>query len=223
MKSIEEQCLELRRKYQYLYLVTRAKKQYIIGSIFIDDQGSKDSYEIEICIPKNFPRQIPLVTEVGSKIPQTYHRNADSLCLEIPLTEWEIYHKDKTLLNYVDNLVFPYLVAYGRFARGDGEPAQHAHGVRGKIDDYSKRFNTNNLVIVLDLLRFLFPRNYREDRLCPCGSQLRLCECHGAILSTLNSTGYNFQADYKEIRSYIENALFLKEEYRSAFLLRPKR
>lgn len=207
MDFIKNQFTALKKKYPYLYLLNEDQRFLIRGTIFIESDGVKDSYEIEISLSPKYPLQIPYAKETGSKIPTDFHHYQDGyLCLEIPFRIWEIFRQEETLLNYVDSLLVPYLFSYTYFKNTGKLPfGERRHGTNGILDDYKDRFKTSYDLIAVDLLRILAEDTYRGHHICPCGSSKKLRNCHGEILLHMKSVGYNFMKDYLMILCELKN------------------
>lgn len=198
---VEAQFLELRQKYSFLFIRKNGDEYTIIGSIFIEKDDIKDRYEIEILVPRGYPFRVPRAKEIGLKIPQNFHHYSDgTLCLEIPLKIHEIFRQKETLLNFVDNLLIPYLYAYSYSLRNGTTPfGEHAHGGEGVLEDYKRRFGILEDHIVLNLLKILAENSYRGHHLCPCGNGKKLRNCHGPCLLEMKRTGFNCLVDFVEI------------------------
>ncbi len=207
MDFIENQFTALKKKYPYLYLLNEDQCFLIRGTIFIESDNVKDSYEIETRLTPKYPSQIPYTKEIGSKILVDFHHYQDGyLCLEIPFTVWEIFRQEETLLNYVDNLLVPYLFSYSCFKNTGKLPfGERRHGTNGILDDYKDRFKTSDDLIIVDLLRILAEDSYRGHHMCPCGSLKKLRHCHGKNLLHMKSVGYNFMKDYLMILCELKN------------------
>ncbi len=202
---IENQCLELREKYPYLFLEKKNGGHCIRGTIFIEKDDIKDRYEVEIQIAADYPKTVPTVKEVGSRIAQTFHHNHDgTLCLEAPLAVHENFRARETLINFVDNLTVPYLYAHSYYLKYGKPPfGEHAHGAEGILADYRNRFQVSEESSVLWLLQILAEDIYRGHHDCPCGSGKKLRNCHGKYLLQLLGIRFNFMKDYLEILGWL--------------------
>jgi hypothetical protein len=203
---IEAQCLELRQRYPYLFLEKRGDEYFIRGTIFIEKDDIKDRYEVEIQINCDYPKKVPTVRETGSKIAETFHHNPDgSLCLEAPLAVYEVFRANETLINFVDNLLAPYLYGHSHYLKHGKLPfGEHAHGAEGILEDYKKRFEITEDSSVLRLIQILAENTYRGHHVCPCGSKKKLRDCHGKYLLWLNKIQFNFMKDYLEILGWLK-------------------
>ncbi|MCL4519851.1 MAG: hypothetical protein M1587_11720 [Thaumarchaeota archaeon] len=71
-----------------------------------------DSYELRIEIPGDFPRDLPKVTETGSKIPRDgdHHVNLDgTICMGSPLRLLVMLSKKPDLVGFAEICLVPYL------------------------------------------------------------------------------------------------------------------
>lgn len=219
---VKKQFLNLKKEHQYLYLKNNEKEYLIVGTIFLEKDNIKDSYEIEIVISNNYPKEIPVVKEIGGKIPKEFHTNLDNtLCLEVPLRVWEIFREEETLSNFVENLVSPFLITFTLFEKTGKAPlGEHKHGAKGLLEDYKKRFNVSQNPLATNLLGILAKKNsYREPFLCPCGSGKQLRKCHGDSISRFMTDSkyseYDFMKDYLNIMLQIINEVL--NQYRDYY------
>jgi len=210
MNLVERQFVDLRKKYQYLYKRNDRASTIIAGTIFFDCNKIKDEYEIEIKVSTSYPKTIPLVCETKGKIPKDWHHNGKYFCLETPFRVWEIFRKQETLLNFVENLVVPYLAYYSYFKNTGDSSKEHSHGARGVLDDYKKRFNIKDDLLAFKLLRILTERDYRGHVPCPCGSGEKLRKCHGKCIQTI-ALDDRFK-DYDFMQDYLRIGIQLKED-----------
>jgi len=220
--TLDEQYLDLRNKYPYLYFFQ--EKDVIKGTIFIEGKEFQDSYEVEIILSPKYPQQLPRARETELKIPDNYHHNMPegTLCLETPFTIHKIFRQNETLLNYVDNLLVPFLHGYSCYSRyGKAPSGEHAHGAEGVLEDYKVYFKVPDDLKALRLLSILAEDNYRGHHLCPCGSNNIIRKCHGSILLEMKTVGYYFMQDYIRIIDYLKKkgvnvSSFVSNKFKSA-------
>lgn len=209
MNLVERQFLDLRKKYQYLYKRNDQASTIISGTMFFDYNNIKDEYEIEINVSANYPKTIPSVCETKGKIPKDWHHNGKYFCLETPFRVWEIFRKQETLLNFIDNLALPYLAAFSYFKDTGDSSKVHSHGARGVLDDYKKCFNIKDDLLAFKLLRILAERDYRGHICCPCGNGKKLRKCHGKCIQTIvlddRFKDFDFMQDYLRIGIQLKN------------------
>jgi len=210
MNLVERQFVDLRKKYQYLYKRNDQSSTIITGTIFFDYNNIKDGYEIEINVSTNYPKTIPSVCETKGKIPKDWHHNGKYFCLETPFRVWVIFRKQETLLNFVDNLIVPYLASHSYFKNTGDSSKEHLHGARGVLDDYKKCFNVKDDLLAFKLLRILAERDYRGHVSCPCGSGEKLRKCHGKCIQTIVLDD-RFK-DFDFMQDYLRIGILLKDE-----------
>ncbi len=140
-----------------------------------------ESFDVELGISLDFPTVLPEVKEVGGQIDSKYEHvfTNGTLCLGIPIEQRRIMYDNPTILRFVDKLVVPYLYGYCYSVKYGSHPfGEAAHGSQGIADYYISSFNLRNCVEALSVVCFLYEFGYRENDQCPCGSDLRVSECH---------------------------------------------
>ena len=209
MNLIERQFIDLRKKHQFLYKRNDQTSTIIAGTILFDYRNIKDKYEIEIDVSSNYPKTIPLVCETKGKIPKDWHHNGKHFCLETRFRVCEIFRKQETILNFVNNLVVPYLYSYSYFKNTGDSSKEHPHGAIGILDDYKKCFNVKDDLLAFKLLRILAEVAYRGHISCPCGSGEKLRKCHGKFIQIIilddRFKNYDFMQDYIEIGKQLKD------------------
>ena len=163
--------------------------QAIIKGVFefiaISPSGIKicDSYSLIMEIPDKFPRDIPLVREVGGKIPRNgkYHINLDeTLCLGSPLHLLLKVSKKPTLKGFTTECLIPYLYAVSHKLKYGGEfPfSELQHGDTGIWDDAVELFSLREPAQAKYALFLLgMKKRCANKHLCPCGCGNRLGKC----------------------------------------------
>lgn len=149
-----------------------------------------DAYHIRIYVPGSFPRGIPVVKELGKKIPNdgNHHVNADgTLCMGSGLRLLSELSKAPTLLGFAERCIVPYLYAISHKLRFGGEFVfgELAHGEKGIVDDYMRLFELSKPDQVPRTLALLGVKKRIANKMpCPCGCGLRLGKCR--LHNTLN-------------------------------------
>jgi len=150
----------------------------------------EDSYQIEVTVPGDFPRDLPRVNETGGRIPSDFHRYGDgSLCLGSPIRLALMLKEGATLSEFTGRCLLPYLFAYsykekyGKLPFGELE-----HGQAGIVDDLRRMFRVDSEVQVLQLLQLAGTQRRKANRPnCPCGSGQRVGKCHHRMLNRLRA------------------------------------
>ena len=140
MIMLEEQLQEILKRFPELKLSKRVNDIVLAGVLNIDcyyeklDERIIDKFNVQIIIPEAFPKKLPIVREVGKKIPLKYgHIYSDGeLCLA---TDQEIritLGYDINLYEWLDKFVIPYFYGYSYFEKYDVMPfGERSHGNKG--------------------------------------------------------------------------------------------
>lgn len=154
-----------------------------------------DAFDLEIEVPAAFPKDLPKVTEIGSRIPRDgeHHVNAtdDTLCLGSPLSLLLKLSRNPTLNGFAETCLVPYLhaVSYKLRHRGPFPFGELAHGAPGVLADYMILFGLQDVEHVRDAVHLLGIKKRHANKLrCPCRCGLRLGRCK------LNSRLKNFRS-----------------------------
>jgi len=204
---VEKQYLELQQKYPYLILNKKENGHIIYGTIFIEKNEIKDQYEVEIYVPYNYPKEIPIPREVSGKIPNKFHHYTNGeLCLETPFRIYKFFYQGGTLYGYTEKLLVPYLFSYSYYLVNNGKLpfGEHKHGGEGILEDYKKDFGDVDDLTVVRLLQILVEDNYRGHKLCPCGKNKKLRNCHGQTILSMKEIQYDFVNDFGLILIWLE-------------------
>jgi len=168
----------------------------------------EDEFELEIEIPPAFPKEVPLVTETGGRIPKKadFHVNeADgTLCLGSPLRLLHLLALEPTLTGFADKCLVPYLFAQSLKLAGSASFAfgELEHGLPGMLDDYVALFGVKNIRQAVEALRLLGMKKRCANKVeCPCGCRKRLGRCP-------------FNAKLREFRTVAPRPWF-RSEYRA--------
>lgn len=142
-----------------------------------------DSFEIEIVVPPDFPESVPVIKELGERIPRRddNHLNcAGELCLGSPLRLLVMLSEEPTLTGFAEKCIIPYLFATSRRLATGGEFAfgELEHGPDGLLQDYALLFGVDSPVKAMGVLRILaLKKRVGNKRHCPCGCGRRVTKC----------------------------------------------
>ena len=192
---------ELQERYEGLSLLRTDPDTFIVkGKLAFNAQYNgvsiEDEYEVEIIIPQDYPAIPPTVKEVGGKIPKDFHHYPDdTLCLGAPLEVKKKFHEQRSLLGFVENLLTHFLYGYNFKERyGEMPFGELPHGAEGILTYYRELFDVDNDHAVLGFLTILADDDYRGHIMCPCGSNIKLRNCHGKLILELK--GFQKQRNY---------------------------
>lgn len=145
--------------------------------------GLTDRYELRMCFPQIFPRALPMIYEVGGRIPRdgNHHVNPDgSLCLGSRLRILFNISEAPTLVGFAETCLVPYLFAVSyKLTHGGNFPfGELTHGLPGELMDYAELFGLKTPDQASTALKYLGMKKRRANKMpCPCGCRLRLGRC----------------------------------------------
>ncbi|WAC06750.1 MAG: hypothetical protein OS130_10880 [Thermodesulfobacteriota bacterium] len=153
------------------------------------DKKSLDRYSIKITFLKDYPKSIPIVEEVGGRIPRTLDRHMNEkgeACLFLPEQRSEIWPIGSTFLEFLNCPVHNFFLGQSLVERGEAWPfGVWDHGVRGIRDYYVQLFGTEDMDIVIKFMLFIIAPKIKGHWPCPCGNGKRLRGCHFPFLLEL--------------------------------------
>jgi hypothetical protein len=153
-------------------------------------ENFKDTFNLEINFPPDYPEKSPLVKELDSKIPATFHRNPDGcLCLCAPAEQYLVFSKEPTLENYIKNLLDPYLLSWLWYERFNEMPwGERSHGSIGLLESYQELMGLINSKETAFLITKFITNKIGRNDICPCGSGLSFKKCHRKIIFKLENS-----------------------------------
>lgn len=153
-----------------------------------------DCYKIRIAFPENYPDELPIIGEIGGRIPNSYHHLDDgALCLGTPADLYTRFAQARNIKNYLNNIVIHYLYRYSYIEKNNKEPyGDRAHGFDGIIEGYQELLKTDNARIVFLILHMEYDKRTKQDYKfnnfkCLCGSGKKFKLCHGKYRKKLRS------------------------------------
>lgn len=180
----------LSTEYPELHLFERGDVVVVAGVFpLVDGQRVVDRYEIEIELPRTYPRGVPGLRETGGRVPRDsdHHMESDGCaCLFLP-DEYSYRHPDgMELIEFLQGPVLGYFVGQGFVARGEPWPFEtRQHFSDGIVDFYHEVIGSDDRSVVRRYLEALAAKDLRGHWMCPCGSRKRVRECHRASLDEL--------------------------------------
>lgn len=181
---------EIPTKYPDLRVITERETVYVLGSFPVMDGAEVlDRFQINIELPADFPDSIPILREVGGRIPwhesRHVNRGTGEACPIVP-EEWFLRPESGSMLAFLDGPVRNFFL--GQILVEAGQPwpfGERSHGVDGLFEAYGEMLGTSDrdaIVRYLDCLRRETLKGHWE---CPCGSAKRMRNCHWDELQTL--------------------------------------
>lgn len=189
---IRQQFEELSQTYSGLRLCKDAPGRWAIRGMLsfsatFQSVTITDAFSVLIRLPQDYPNSPPTVQETGGRIPADFHQYHDrTLCLGAPVEVWRRFKADPRLITFVRTLVVEYLYGYAYFKKCGALPfGELSHGCKGIREYYQDLFKTDDVQIVLALLKLMADGTYRGHYACPCGSGKILRKCHGPSMLDL--------------------------------------
>lgn len=145
------------------------------------DQKILDRYSVSIEIPADFPKSLPVVREVGGRIPwhPDSHVNSDGVaCVLIPDDRWRCFPEGTPFVDFLDGPLHQYFLGHTCVALGKPWPfGQWNHGDIGKREYYAWLLETDDESTIVRFLRVLTRPSLRHHLQCPCGSGRKIRRC----------------------------------------------
>ncbi|MEX0597711.1 MAG: hypothetical protein WD512_14560 [Candidatus Paceibacterota bacterium] len=210
MELIKNEWTEVLKAYPYLGVLTENHKHYSsIGVLEIIDDSEIHwgSFNVEIRIPKNYPKVLPRVYEIGGKLKKDsdWHINYDRSCCVG--TNIEIYQKLKDKLSiktWLVTFVIPFFQnQIYRLERGEYLGKVRGHFKEGLIQSYTEHWGFVKEEQVVDKLKLIVDGRKRHSyEKCFCGSNKRFDKCHQ---NKINFEGIPFENYEEDLRMIINS------------------
>ena len=189
-----------------------SNKEFIIDpseKMIILDTYIKDKYDIEIEFLQGFPKQFPLVREVGGRIQQIaekyflkdvtdLHINKNlnnAICLCPQPAEKLIYPDEIDLIHFINHLVVPFFYELSYYDKSGSWPwNEYSHGDLGIFEFYRENKGKNDLSLAKRCYGCLKEKNEQNKKYitdknvikghspCICGSKEKFRKCHKIAL-----------------------------------------
>ncbi len=179
---------EVKAVYRNLYFSTQDDIVYLKGSFPISD-GERviDRYQIEVEFPLDFPDSLPIVRELGGRIPRNADRHIfkqdDALCLFVADEASWVCPDRSDFLGFLDGPVRNFLISQTVFdLTGKWPFGQRSHGAKGLFEFYAEKLAASDVQVVLKLMDLMRKKEIKGHWPCPCGSGKRLRDCHYRIV-----------------------------------------
>jgi len=167
----------------------------LVAGYYVLFEGSQvyDRYLIEVEMPTESPKGLPIVREIGGRIPRESDRHmeaAGKACIVLPDAFWYEHPKGMSLLDFLDGPVRGFFAGQSLIELGIKDPwpvGQWGHVHVGIIDFYSGVFGTKDPEVICRYLNLLKRGTIKTRRPCPCGSGIMLQKCHLELINALRS------------------------------------
>lgn len=206
LESIQQQVNELTEKYRGLHCVSSGLNLSASGKLTFSAQYNgvsvEDEYMVEITIPQGYPGILPSAKETGGRIPKDFHKHPDeTLCLGSRIEMRIKFRERESLIGFVEDLLIPFLYGFSyREKYGEMPYGELPHGIEGVLKSYQTLFHVNDDLTAIAFLKILADQNYRGHMECPCGSGLKLRNCHGGVVKGL--------MNYQSAEEYLQESIY---------------
>lgn len=183
---------EIPAKYPDLGVKTEQGTVYVLGSFpVMDETEVLDRFQIEIELLVDFPDSIPILREVGGRIPwhesRHVNRGTGEACLIVP-EEWLLRPEHGSMLAFLDGPVRNFFL--GQILVEAGQPwpfGERSHGVDGLFEAYGEMLGSTDRAAIIRYLDYLSREKLKGHWECPCGNAKRLRNCHWDELQALQT------------------------------------
>lgn len=208
--ELQEQITEVLQKYKNLKQQSYLNCNTIITGILgfnIHENGNhvRDHYDLCIEVPQDYPKKLPKVIEIGTRIPKEFHTNPDgALCLGTEASIYVALTNNSALIEFVEQILIKYLFSFSLWEKNGSLPfGERSHGPKGIMEFFLDLFQVCEYSKVQEILRYLAKgKPYSRNKKCPCRSNRRIRNCHGKqIILLKGSYGLDkIRKDYLEIK-----------------------
>lgn len=157
-----------------------------------DDEGDIDRFAVEVRFLDNFPERLPVVREIGRRIPHSRERHINpedgTCCLLVP-EEWFVLAGDKSFQSFMAGPVHNFFLGQSLVERGEPWPfGERPHGTAGAWEAFEDLLGVKGQDTVKRYLECLTKREIKGHWSCPCGSGAILRRCHVVEIRSLQMT-----------------------------------
>ncbi len=142
-----------------------------------------DRYKLKIVAIPEYPTRFPYVFETEGRIPLNIdwhvYPNDGHCCISSFPEEILTCKKGINLRDFIENHLKPYLFSQ-KYREDNGFfLLERAHGVKGNVQFFIDAFKTNDLILIVNGLRFIKKRKEpNRVSLCFCESGQKFRNCH---------------------------------------------
>lgn len=186
----EREKVAVETAYPNLHFVEDGDFVCVRGSFPVISEGTViDRYSVELQLAKDHPIGLPVVREVGGRIPRhpDRHVNEDgTACALLPDERWRVWPKGAPLVDFLKGPLHGFFVAQGLVEAGQPWPwGQWAHGAKGVFQFYREILKTADLSVMIAFLEYIAAKKPKGHWACACKSGKPLRRCHFILISSL--------------------------------------
>lgn len=178
----EEVQATLSQSYPNLVFQMQGGTASVVGTFpVVHDNVVIDRFAILMTFPDNYPDDLPVVREIGGRLPWILDRHVNpngTLCLLVP-DEWFILAEDQSFAAFMAGPVRNFFLGQALVEAGREWPfGERRHGHAGLIDAYEELLGVSGRDALLRYLTSLQRDQIKGHWECPCGSGDMLRRCH---------------------------------------------
>lgn len=182
-------------KYATLRVLVENDVVYIRGGLILEalDGRELERYSIEIQIPDDYPKSVPIIREIGGRLPKIPDRHfnlADgTACLFLRDERHKYYPQGSTIIDFIEGPVKSFFLWQTNYDLNESKSSLEGrgHGVEGIIEFYSEELKTKDKSVILKFLDYLTAKKVKKHWRCYCGSGKQLRYCHIDKLNDLRT------------------------------------
>jgi len=183
---------EIEANYPELRLVIADDTVFLRGSFTIEEDGETlDRYLVEIQFPDDYADSIPILREVGGRIPWTADRHVSNnplpgeACIIVP-EEWLLRPDKDSIRSFLSGPVRNFFIGQNLVEQGKPWPfGERDHGIKGLYQAYGELIGVSDPETVRRYLDLLSRDPIKRHWDCPCGNGKRLRDCHLELIREL--------------------------------------
>ncbi|HME69736.1 MAG TPA: hypothetical protein VKM54_07690 [Myxococcota bacterium] len=140
-----------------------------------------DEYLVTIEVPSRYSEDLPVVREVGGRIPWTADRHVNAngeACVLLPDARWESFPVGAPFLEFLAGPLHSFFLGQSIFeSTGKWPFGEWSHGRRGILEYYEMLLETESTEVIAGFLWMVSRREVKGHWDCPCGRGKRLRNC----------------------------------------------
>ena len=182
-KLAQEIRADLFGHYSSLHLFISDGKSEVRGTFPVLSVDGKvlDRYLVAIELLCDYPNSLPVVREVGGRIPWSddFHVETDGkACVLMPDDRWRCFPEGAPFLQFLDGPLHDFFLGQSLVALGGDWPfGQWKHGAEGVYEYYQELLEAQDERTVRRFLHVLAKLNLKTHWDCPCGSGRKIRKC----------------------------------------------
>lgn len=146
------------------------------------DGVERDRFNITIELLADYPKSLPIVREVGGRIPWSRDRHVNpedgTCCILIPDARWKSFPEDAPFQAFLDGPAYDFFLSQSLVELGAEWPfGQWKHGRDGLWEYYHELLNTTDTWRVARIVHLLSRPQLNPRCDCPCANGKKLRDC----------------------------------------------